>query len=320
LLLKSNYNKHTNEYRFTNHSSQYRAGLVTAKSNQEKQLVSTTLRSRLNIALRSRSQRTISAFMDRLGRNRFNAADFEIVPLEVIIPQLDPAFAGYRIVHISDIHIGHWVTAERLAGAVQLVNAQEPDLVAITGDFVSYVLDDVAEGLVPGLSQLRSQDGTVAVLGNHDHWLDAGTVRGLLQRSGVFTLDNDLYVVRRGDAVLQIAGVDDVIVGEERLDRVLEKLPQTGATILLCHEPDFADVSAVSGRIALQLSGHSHGSQVVLPWRGALFRGHYFRKYPIGRYNINGMTLYTNRGLGTHTLRVRLNCPPEITVITLHPG
>jgi predicted MPP superfamily phosphohydrolase len=221
-------------------------------------------------------------------------------------------------VHVSDIHMGHWITPERLAGLVELVNAQSPDLVAITGDFVSYVLDDVADAMVASLSQLTARDGTVAVLGNHDHWLGATAVRRLLHAGEVIDVSNDVYTVRRQGATLHIAGVDDVLVGADHLPGVLDKLLEPGTAILLAHEPDFADVSAASGRFSLQLSGHSHGSQIVLPLRGPLVRGPYFRKYPLGRYEVAGMTLYTTRGVGTHIIRLRINCPPEIAIFTLH--
>lgn len=262
-------------------------------------------------------QLTLSIIMERLGRHRFDPGDFEIVPLEVHVSQLDPAFDGYRIAHISDIHMGHWITAERLTGLVQLVNGLEPDTVAITGDFVSYVLDQVAVDLVSGLRLLRPKDAAVAVLGNHDHWLDAAQVRSLLADSDILDLSNDVHTVRRSEAMLHIAGVDDVMVGHHQLDMVLDKLPATGAAVLLCHEPDFADISAATGRFALQLSGHSHGTQLVPPKLGAVIRGPHFRNYPIGRYEVNGMTQYTNRGVGTNTLRLRINCPPEIALITL---
>jgi hypothetical protein len=279
--------------------------------------VNTTSSGPFNVALRAQMQLALAAAMERLGRHRFDPRDFEIVPLAVSIPRLDSAFDGYRIVHLSDIHMGHWMTAARLAGLAQLVNAQSPDLVAITGDFVSYVLDEVAGDLVTGLSLLRPRDMAVATLGNHDHWLGAAGVRRLLRQGGVTDLSNDVCTVHRHGARLHVAGVDDVIVGQDRLDTVLNKLPSPDAAVLLCHEPDFADVSAASGRFHLQLSGHSHGTQLVLPRVGTFIRGHYFRKYPIGRYDVNGMTLYTNRGVGTNTIRLRINCPPEITVITL---
>jgi predicted MPP superfamily phosphohydrolase len=256
--------------------------------------------------------------MQGIGRHRFDPADFEITEHEVYVPHLHPAFEGYRLVHVSDIHMGHWITRERLAGVVELVNAQAPDLVAITGDFVSYELDDIADDLVASLRQLNPQDATVAVLGNHDHWLGATAVRRLLTDSNIIDVSNDVYTLRRRGAMLHFAGVDDVMVGADHLPGVLEKLPQPGTAVLLAHEPDFADVSAASGRFSLQLSGHSHGSQIVLPIRGPLIRGPHFRKYPLGRYEVDGMTLYTTRGVGTHVIRLRINCPPEITVITLH--
>jgi len=280
----------------------------------------TTMSGPFSVAWRARMQLSMAVAMEWLGRHRFNPDDFEVVPLTVSIPRLDPAFDGYRIVHISDIHMGHWMTAARLAGLAQLVNAQSPDLIAITGDFVSYVLDEVAGDLVAGLSLLRPRDVAVATLGNHDHWLGAAGVRHLLWQGGITELSNDVCTIHRHGARLHVAGVDDVIVGQDRLDAVLDKLPSPEPTILLCHEPDFADVSAASGRFHLQLSGHSHGTQLVLPRVGTFIRGHYFRKYPIGRYDVNGMTLYTNRGVGTNTIRLRINCPPEITVITLHPA
>ena len=106
-------------------------------------------------------------------------------------------------------------------------------------------------------------------------------------------------------------------MGAHDLDAVLEKLPDDSPAILLAHEPDYADISAATERFALQLSGHSHGGQIVLPKIGALLRGPGFFKYPNGLYQVGEMIQYTNRGVGTHVFRVRFNCPPEITVITL---
>ncbi|MCP4358828.1 MAG: metallophosphoesterase [Chloroflexi bacterium] len=266
--------------------------------------------------LRRSWQRTQTAVLQKFGRQKFQPHQFEIVPQTVSIPNLPLAFDGYRLVHISDIHMGHWMTAERLHGVVQLVNAQQPDMIAITGDFVSYVLDGVLEDLEAGLSQFQARDGVTAVMGNHDHWLDVGRVRLTLHRAGVIELQNDVVTIPRGDALLHIAGVDDITVGADDLDAVLGILSAGSSAVLLAHEPDFADISAATGRFALQLSGHSHGGQIVLPIVGP-FRGPMFKKYPHGRYQVGRMVQYTNRGLGTHTFRVRINCKPEITVITL---
>lgn len=259
---------------------------------------------------------SVTSLMERLGRNRFRPQDFMIEPITVALPDLPPAFDGYRIVHLSDLHMGHWMNGERLRGVAALVNQQEPELIAITGDFVSYSIEQVDAELTEGLRRLDARDGVVAVLGNHDHWLDATAVRKILRAGGVRELANTIYTVQRGDAVLHVAGVDDITVGADRLDEVVAQLPAGGPAVLLAHEPDFADVSAATGRFDLQLSGHSHGGQIILRPFGP-FRGHLFRRYPIGRYQVGNMVQYTNRGLGTHLLRLRINCPPEITVITL---
>ena len=257
------------------------------------------------------------ALMQKLGRLRFDPHDFEVTRITVAIPTLKPIFDNYRIVHISDIHLGQWLSSARLDGVVGIVNALEADVVAITGDFVSFVVDPFVDELGSALRNLRPRDATLAVLGNHDHWMDVGKVRKSLQRSGVIELKNDVYTVIRKNALLHFAGVDDVTVREDHLDQVLKKLPLVGPAVLLVHEPDFADVSSATGRFALQLSGHSHGGQIVLPVVGPPIRGSYCKKYPLGRYQVGDMIVYTNRGLGANTFWIRINCPPEITVVTL---
>jgi predicted MPP superfamily phosphohydrolase len=272
---------------------------------------------RLSFNLREKMQLSLATGMQLLGRNRFRLNDFKIEQVTIEIPNLASDFVGYRIVQFSDIHMGHWITGERLSGVVQLVNDQEPDLVAITGDFVSYVIRQIREDMVSALRELKPKDVSVAVLGNHDHWMGAEHVRQILRESGVIELANEVYSLERNGASLHIAGVDDVMVFQDRLDDVLEKLPEDGPAILLAHEPDFADVSSKTGRFSLQISGHSHGGQVVLPGIGPLIRGPLFLRYPIGRYQVGDMIQYTNRGVGTHVFRLRINCPPEITVFTL---
>jgi predicted MPP superfamily phosphohydrolase len=272
---------------------------------------------RFSSALQEKIQLARAGYCERRGDLRFDARDFEVVPIDVSLPHLLPAFEGYRIIHISDLHLGQWLTSERFKGVVDLINKQKPDLVAITGDFVSYALTPVAEELASSLQNLSPRDATVAVLGNHDHWMGAEEIRGILRASNIMELNNDVLTLSRGDAELHIAGLDDVIVDRHRLDLVMKKLPPSGPAILLVHEPDFADVSAKTGRFFLQLSGHSHGGQLVIPHLGTPFRGYHFKKYPLGRYQVAEMVQYTNRGLGTNLFWSRINCPPEITVFSL---
>lgn len=121
--------------------------------------------------------------------------------------------------------------------------------------------------------------------------------------------------------MLHFAGVDDVMEGRSRLDLVLQELPEDGTAILLAHEPDFADVSAATGRFDLQLSGHSHGGQVRLPLLGAPYLPPFSQRYASGLYEVGDMWQYTNRGIGFVDARLRFLCRPEITVLTFEaPG
>ena len=246
--------------------------------------------------------------------------DVQVVPVSLVLPRLDAVFDGYRIAQISDIHADGWMTPGRVLSLVNLVNAEAPDLVAITGDLATYSrfrsLIRHASRLVAPLQRLQATDGVVAVLGNHDHKTDARTVRRVLAASGVIELHNAVLTLRRGGESLYLCGVDDLKEGAPRLDRALERLSEEGAAVLLAHEPDFADESAATGRFDLQLSGHSHGGQVGVPLLRYPFLPKLSRKYPTGLYRVGDMFLYTNRGLGAHP-RFRFNCRPEITVFTL---
>ena len=263
------------------------------------------------------TQRTLSSIMQRLGRDRFSRDDFTITPLPITVPGLDPAFDGYRIVQVSDIHFGHWVSPERLNGIIDLINEQEPDLAVNTGDFVSYVMEELSTDMTAAMQRIISKDGSLAVLGNHDHWMDADRVTEILSAGGVTVLRNDVYTVQRGGAELHIGGVDDITAKADRLDLLMEQMPRSGSALMLAHEPDFADETAATGRFFLQLSGHSHGTQIVPPIIGPVIRGRHFRKYPNGRYQVGDMVQYTSNGVGTHAVRLRINCPPEIVVVTL---
>ncbi len=257
--------------------------------------------------------------------------------ISLTLPRLAPAFDGYRVVQISDLHLDGWMTPERLERITDIVNEQEPDLVVITGDFVSSSTDYLS-GLPKPLGRLQARDGKVAVLGNHDHLNDADAVRRAISAAGIVDVSNAIHTLRRGStgatapAALHLCGVDCVMDGYDRLDEVLDALDdaEPGCAVLLAHEPDFADESAATGRFDLQLSGHSHGGQVRLPFLGCPFflpplsfllstrTPPLARKYQSGYYKVGKMHQYTNRGLGVMYAPFRLNCRPEITVFTLH--
>lgn len=245
-----------------------------------------------------------------------------VEPVQLKLRRLAPEFSGLRIVQVSDIHIGGWMNAERFQRVAELVVEQKPDVLLLTGDFlIGRVFNATGEQhlqeLVTILAPLAGPIPTFGVLGNHDYWTKAGAVREMLRASGVTELTNSVVTLSRGNAKLHLCGVDDVWEGQVRLEEVTAKLKDESAAILLAHEPDFADVSAATDRFDLQVSGHSHGGQVVLPFLGPPILPYLGQKYPSGLYKIGNMILYTNRGVGTGRVPVRINCPPEITVFTL---
>ena len=243
---------------------------------------------------------------------------FEITTLEITLPRLSPAFDGFKLVQISDIHFGTFIKQDRLEEVITAVNKLMPDLIVFTGDLVSDQPERHGPILVDCLKLLRSRFGLVAVRGNHDHWADAEQVGLILEMAGAAHLENDIFTVSQNGSQLHIAGLDCHYVGKDRLDRVLELLPSAGSAILLVHEPDYADISAKTERFDLQVSGHSHGGQISMPWYGPIWLPRFARKYPAGLYSQNGMIHYTNRGIGTSHLKIRFNCPPEIALFRLY--
>lgn len=239
------------------------------------------------------------------------------VPLR--LPHLPPEFAGLRIVHISDLHLGGWLKRKRLLAWLTRINALRPDLVILTGDLVDEDAAQAPDGLAAALQTLEPP--AIAVLGNHDYRRGVALVRQALQRCGIRVLRNEVHTLRRGAAQLHFAGLGDQAWHDDDLDALLEQLPPQGVAILLAHEPDIADVAAASERFALQLSGHTHGGQVRLPLLNRAHilpgRGQY---YSAGRARVGDLTVYTNRGLGMVRLWLRFNCRPELTLLELEPA
>ena len=247
---------------------------------------------------------------------------FEVVRLDLTLPRLAAAFDGYRIVQIGDLHLDDWARPARLHRIAEMVNAESPNLIAITGDFASYSAKKLdTEKLVGALRRLWAPDGVLAILGNHDYLTDVKLIRRCIHEAGLTELLNEFVTLGRGGSELHVAGIDDVMEGRSRLDLVLRDLPASGAAVLLAHEPDFADVAAAAGRFDLQLSGHSHGGQVRVPVLGKAVLPPFSQRYTRGLHRIGGMLVYTNRGLGTVHARLRFGCRPEITALTLRaPG
>jgi uncharacterized protein len=241
----------------------------------------------------------------------------QVTRLAVSVPALPRAMDGLTIAHLSDLHHGPDVPVGDVQRAVALTNSLRPDLVALTGDFVG---DDSIYALpcADALADLHATYGSFACLGNHDHWHGAQAVIAALQGVGIRLLLNEAMPIGANGTGPWIAGVDDIWEGLDDLAQTMARVPDGSPTILLAHEPDFADSACAWPSIVLQLSGHSHGGQVRVPIYGALIVPSYAQRYPMGFYRVKEMALYTSRGIGLVAPPVRLNCRPEIALITLH--
>jgi len=253
--------------------------------------------------------------------------EIDIVQRPIAISNLATPFHGYRIVQLSDIHLDEYTEPFFLERIVRKVNALAPDLVLITGDFITHgsltflaghhAIRRCAEILTTLTAPLR-----YSVLGNHDVAFNAPAVVKALTAHGTPVLINRHLPIERNGARIWLCGVNDPGTSHPDLDLAIPAKPD-GPVILMAHEPDYADDVVAHPRgplIDLMLSGHSHGGQIRLPFVGPLVLPPLGEKYPEGHYRFNQMQLYVNRGIGTVGLPFRLNCPPEITVITLNPA
>ena len=248
-----------------------------------------------------------------------------IVRREMALRRWPAQLDGFTIALLSDFHYDPEFSVHPLRSAIGMVNALHPELIVLTGDFVSLPwFGDAAAGATAAepcaqlLRQLQAPHGLWAVMGNHDAFTDPDRVTSTLRAVGINVLANESVPIERAGARARfwLSGVDDVLGGTADLDATLHKVPADEATILLAHEPDYADHVA-RYPVDLQLSGHSHGGQVRVPFIRPLYLPDLAHKYVWGQYQIRGLTLYTNPGLGTVGVPVRLNCPPEITLLTM---
>jgi predicted MPP superfamily phosphohydrolase len=234
------------------------------------------------------------------------------------LPIGDPAAGGteLRIGFVTDTHVGPTVTAADLDRAMQLVMDEEPDLLLLGGDYVAesprYLPEtaDVIGSYAGGLPL-----GALAVIGNHDYSNDAPRMERLLANRGVRVLRNEA-VCLPGPG-LWIAGIDDAMLSVPDVAATFAHIPDHEPVVALWHEPDGADQVAPYGAL-LQLSGHSHGGQVRLPYVGHVAAPTGGRRYVSGLYDASGMPVYTSHGVGAYRPPLRYRCAPEVTLVSLH--
>ena len=243
---------------------------------------------------------------------------YELTETDILIPDLPPAFDGFRIAQVSDLHHSPIVPRADVRHAVALAQSTGADMFALTGDYTtarpSYVWP-----CAELLGTLAAPAGTWAVLGNHDHYTDAELTARALRRARIEVLDNAHTVLTRGGEELQLVGVDDWSWGKTDWARAFRGVDRMKPTVLLSHQPAVLDMPETEG-VSLILSGHTHGGQISLPFIGAPVRFVNEFKYLRGYYRRGATQLYVSRGTGTVGLPVRLGARPEIALLRLRRG
>lgn len=246
----------------------------------------------------------------------------QVLERDMPIVGLPEGLVGKRLVQLSDIHVGPRVDDHHLVSAFARAAALHPDIVAVTGDFLTYA-HERGEGQYSHLSEVlahlpKGRLATVGILGNHDYgrgWREpavASRVTAVVERLGVRLLRNESMSV----AGLDVVGVDDLWADRADPPRALDGRNEA-ATVVLCHNPDALDERSWNGYRGWILAGHTHGGQCKPPFLPPPILPVRNKRYAAGEVNLaDGRRLYVNRGLG-HLIRVRFNVRPEITVFTL---
>lgn len=260
----------------------------------------------------------VSARAVRAEQRLQQSWSFDIDDVEIVVKGLHPAHDGLRIGQLSDLHIGPHTPDGRIIGAVDALNRLRPDLVVLTGDYVTRKGDPLER--VPELLG-RLQGNVYAVLGNHDHWTDAPTIKRDLVRCGFHVLQNQHTSVPVKGAPLTIFGIDDGVTRRACIETTWKGAPAHGSRLVLAHAPPTADALPQAEGLAC-LAGHTHGGQIYLgPVTESVFT-RAGQPYVRGLYQVNGNTLYVNRGLGfgRGTPLPRVGSEPEVALITLRAG
>lgn len=232
---------------------------------------------------------------------------------QILLNRMPKVFDGFRIVQLSDVHHGPFSSPEQIERAVETANRLQPDIIALTGDYISKERQYAAP-CAEMLGKLRARFGVYAVLGNHDHWVDAPLLTDLFRAEGITVLINEGMRFEQNGETFWIAGVDDSMVGLEDISLALAGAREDEMKLLLAHNPIVLR-RAVRASVDLVLSGHTHGGQVAIRGERASARP---RKRALqGLWRQGNTQIYVNRGLGTVVLPIRYGCPPEISLLEL---
>jgi predicted MPP superfamily phosphohydrolase len=229
------------------------------------------------------------------------------------LDRMPPVFDGFRIVQLSDVHHGPFSSREQIERAIETANRLQPDIIALTGDYISKERLYAAP-CAEMLGKLKARFGVYAVLGNHDHWVDAPLLTDLFRAEGITVLINEGMRFEQNGETFWIAGVEDSMVGLEDISLALAGAREDEMKLLLAHNPIVLR-RAVRASVDLVLSGHTHGGQVAI--RGERSSARPRKRALQGLWRQGNTQIYVNRGLGTVVLPIRYGCPPEISLLEL---
>ncbi len=234
------------------------------------------------------------------------------------IKDLPSEFAGFGICQITDTHHGPYVGLDYIKEVVTQANRLNPDLVVLTGDYVSEN-KSFLEPVMRVLSGLKARHGIMSVLGNHDYWVGEGHSIRALKAQEIPLLKNTHSFIEINGARLCIAGVGDLTEDRPDVARALYGVDTDVPRVVLCHNPDYTEELPDNVRVDLMLSGHTHGGQVRMPFTGRapVVPSEYGQKYAGGLVRRGETQIYVSRGIGVSIMPIRFNCPPEISFLRL---
>ncbi|CAN5632819.1 hypothetical protein BH18ACI1_BH18ACI1_19560 [soil metagenome] len=258
--------------------------------------------------------RDLAGNLSQVARYALNEANTLIVEnIKIRLKRLPKNLEGFRLVHLSDIHHSPFTDIAHISRAVEISNQLKPDMFVLTGDYISHETAYIAP-MAKVLGQLKSEFGTYACLGNHDHWTNAEMVTDLMRQENINILINEGFRFAARGASFWLAGVDDYMVGKTDLRSALRGSFPDEMKMLLAHNPIIVR-RAARVEVDLVLSGHTHGGQIKI--RNEEKRILPRRKLKNGLYRRKDTQIYITRGIGTVVLPMRYGCPPEISLIEL---
>jgi len=244
--------------------------------------------------------------------------NFQVKEVDLPVPNLHPDLEGFRIGQLSDLHVSPWLSAREAGRAVDMLNERKPNLTVVTGDVITQKGDPL-DAAIRELGRLRADAGVLGCLGNHERYVECQSYETReAARYGIEILRSQTRLLRWGNGLLNIAGVDYQSLRDGRYLVNAEKLVLPGAAnLLLSHNPDVFPVAVRKGFDAV-MSGHTHGGQVTVEiLNRTLNVARFATPFVAGLYRLQGRSCYVTAGIGTIALPVRIGAPPEITVVRL---